>query len=411
MFDLKTINAVLQELQDTKGISKDEILEAISESLAAAYKRQYGERGQIVRAKFNNETGAVDYFRVKEIIDKKDIIPEEELEKLSKDEYLVEKERGRVKFIEERHILVENAKMIKSDAEAGGEIILDLEKKGDFGRVAAMAAKQTIKFKIKEAERGYIKKEFGDKEGNIVVGEVLRAEGGIVFVDLGKAEGVLPYQEQIKSENYKTGDRIRAYLLKSEEGFRGSVELSLSRSHPEFLKKLFEMEVPEIKEGVVEIKRVVREPGNRSKIAVISHDEELDPVGTFVGQSGSRVMTVSSELAGEKIDIIEWSEYPEDFIAAALSPSEIVDIKIVKEKTEKERGEAEVFVIQDQFSLAIGRGGQNSRLASKLTGYKIDIKIVDEKGEVVEQTKKEVSKNLKTETEKSIPAEDEKGGE
>ena len=305
MFDLKTINLVLEELQETKGISKDEILDAISESLASAYKKQYGERGQIIRAKFNNDTGDVEYFRVKEVVSADNIISEEEADAMTKEEYLEAKENGKTRFIDQRHIMLENAKMIKADSKVGDEIIFDLEPKDDFGRVAAMAAKQTIRQKIREAERGYIKKQFGDKEGQIVSGEVLRSEGGMIFVDLGKAEGVLPYSEQIKSERYKTGDRIRAYLLKTGEGYRGSVELSLSRTHPEFLKLLFEQEVPEIKEGIVEIKRVVREPGQRSKIAVISNDDELDPVGTFVGQSGARVMAVSSELSGEKIDIIE----------------------------------------------------------------------------------------------------------
>jgi N utilization substance protein A len=385
MFDLKTIHLVLEELQETRGVSKDEVLDAISESLASAYKKQYGERGQIIRAKFNNETGEVDYFRVKEVVTSENIISEEDADEMTKEQYLEAKEKGKTRFIEPRHIMVENAKMIKHDVVEGDEIIFDLESKGDFGRVAAMAAKQTIRQKIKEAETGYIKKEFGDKEGEIVSGEVLRSEGGMIFVDLGKAEGVLPYAEQIKSEKYKTGDRIKAYLIKAGEGYRGAVELSLSRTHPEFLKHLFELEVPEIKEELVEIKRVVREPGQRSKIAVISHDENIDPVGTFVGQSGSRVMAVSSELSGEKIDIIEWSDYPEDFIASSLSPAEIIDIKITKEKTEKDRGEVSVYVPEDQFSLAIGRGGQNSRLAAKLTGYKIDIKLVGPDGEEIER--------------------------
>lgn len=200
MFDLKTINLVLEELQETKGISKDEVLDAISESLASAYKKQYGERGQIIRAKFNNDTGDVDYFRVKEVVTEDNIISEEDADEMTKEEYLVAKEGGKTRFIEPRHIFVENAKMIKADVVEGDEIIFDLEPKGDFGRVAAMAAKQTIRQKIREAETGYIKKEFGDKEGQIVSGEVLRSEGGMVFVDLGKAEGVLPYAEQIKSE-------------------------------------------------------------------------------------------------------------------------------------------------------------------------------------------------------------------
>ncbi len=396
MFDLKVINAVLEELQEQKGISKEEVLEAIEESLASAYKKQYGERGQIIRAKFNPDTGDVDFFRIKEVVSPEQIISEEDFEKLSKEEYLNLKEEGKTKFIEERHIFVENAKLVKAGVEAGDEITFELEKKTDFGRVAAMAAKQTIKQKIREAERGYIQKQFGDKEQTIVSGQVIRSEAGTIFVDLGKVEGVLPFFEQIKSERYKTGDRVQAYLVKAGEKGRGGVELLLSRTHPEFLKKLFEQEVPEIKEGLVEIKKVVREPGVRSKIAVVSHDEDLDPVGTFVGQSGARVSNITSELSGERIDIIEWSEEEDEFVAASLSPAEILDIEIVEDGEQKT---AIVSVTEDQFSLAIGRGGQNSRLASKLTGMKIDIKKVGPDGEELVEEKRE-TKNVLDEKEK-----------
>ncbi len=385
MFDLKVINSVLEELQESKGISKEEVIEAIESSLAAAYKKEYGERGQIIRAKFNNETGEVNYFRVKEVIDPQDILSEEEVEAMNKEDYLSAKENGKVKFIEARHILIDNAKLIKADAQPGDEIIFDLESKGDFSRLAAGAAKQVIKQKIREAEKNIIKKEFGGMEGEIVSGTVLRTDGGIIFVDLNNVEGVLPAREQIRSEKYKTGDKIRAYLVRAGDGYQGRVELLLSRTHPRFLQKLFEEEVPEIKEGLVEIKAIAREPGQRSKIAVIANDLDLDPVGTFVGQSGSRVMTITSELSGEKIDVIEWSENPAEFIEAALAPAEISDIKIIKEKTEEERGEAEVLVDENQFSLAVGRGGQNSRLAVKLTGYKIDINQLDVEGNIIEK--------------------------
>lgn len=376
MIDLKVINSVLGELEKTKGISKEKFLEALEEALGAAYRKEYGERGEIVKSKFNLETGEVDFFRVKEVIVPEQIISEEDFEKMNKEEYLVAKDEGKTKFIESRHIMIENAKLIKANAEKNDEITFDLEKKEDFGRIAAMTARQIIKQKIREAEKEYITEQFGEKIGKIISGQVVRVEGGSIFVDLGKTEGIIPFREQIKNENFKVGERIKSYLLKVDQGYHGGVEMTLSRTHPEFLRLLFEKEVPEIKEGLVEIKKIAREPGFRSKISVIAYDEELDPVGTFVGPGGSRVTTVSSELGGERIDIIEWSENPEEFIEAALSPAEILDIRITQPEGEDTRPIAEIDVIPDQFSLAIGKGGQNSRLAAKLTGYKININSV-----------------------------------
>ena len=373
LFDLKVISSVLEELQEKKGISKEEVIQAIESSIASAYKKEYCERGQNIQAKINLETGNVNFFRVKEVVLKEKIISEEDYQKLNKEEYLELKEKGYIRFNEQRHILIDNAKFIKKDAETGEELLFELENKTDFSRVAAQSAKQTIFQKIKEAEKKYIKKEFGDKEGNIVSGQVIRSESGVIFVDLGKAEGILLPSEQIKSERYKTGDKIRAYLVKTNEKKFGGVELLLSRTHPEFLRKLFEEEVPEIKEGFVEIKKIVREPGVRSKIAVI-------------GQSGSRVNVVSSELSGEKIDIIEWLEEIENFIVQSLSPAEILEVKIIKNEDEKK---AIVFVSEDQYSLAIGRRGQNSRLASKITDIKIDIRKMGADGEEIISEKKD----------------------
>ncbi len=393
MLDLKVVNSVLEELEKTKGISKEQFLDAITEALAAAYRKEYGERGQIVKAMLNMDTGEVDFYRIKIVIVPEQIISEEDFEKMSKEEYLIKKEEGQVKFIEARHIMLENAKLIKANAKQDDEIMFDLDKKEDFGRIAAMTARQIIRQKIREAEKGYILEQFGDKIGKIIHGSVLRVENGNIFVNLGKIEGIIPFREQIKHEKYKVGDRISSYLLKVDQGPRGGAEMTLSRTHPEFLRLLFENEVPEIKEGVVEIKKIVREPGFRSKIAVVSYDESLDPVGTFVGQGGSRVTTVSSELGGERIDIIEWSEEPEEFLAAALSPADILDIRILKSAGEDEREIAEVDVIAKQFSLAIGKGGQNSRLAAKLTGYKININSIggeDKEEEKNEEMKEEV---------------------
>ena len=368
MLDLKAIELFLQEVGEAKGLDKEDLYSAIEEAMAAAYKKEYGDRGQIIRAKINRETGEVDFYRVKEVVSPDQIITDEDVDKMDKEEYMKKKEEGKTKFIDERHILLDTALLIKSDAKVGDEILFDLERKDNFGRLAAMVAKQTIKRKLKEAEKKYIQKEFGDLEGQIVHGKVLREDNGSYYVDLGKAEAVLPYNEQIKGEKYKTGDPIKAYLLNTNE-MKGKIELRLSRTHPEFLKKLFEIEVPELKEGLVEIKKVVREPGERSKVSVEAYTENLDPVGTLVGPSGSRSAVVSSELNGEKIDIVEYFEDPEEFIKAALSPAEVLEISVDENKKE-----ASVIVPKEQISLAIGRGGQNARLVAKLTGYKVDIK-------------------------------------
>lgn len=372
MFDLKTINAVLTQLEEEKGLKKERILEAIEMSLASAYKKEFGKRGQIIKAVFDLDTGATEYSQIKKVVNKDDVVILEEGEVMPELE-LEEGEDGPVKYNEEQHIFLETAKMIKSGAEAGEEIVFPLETKTDFGRIAAQAAKQTIRQQIRSAERDYLSEQFGDKIGEIVSGTVQRVERGNIYVDMEKAEGVIPFREQIRQEKYKTGDRVRAYLFDVEDG-RGGIMLKLSRTHPKFLEKLFEIEVPEISSGIVEIKNIVREPGSRSKIAVVSHDEDIDPTGALIGQAGSRVSTVKSELSGENIDIIEWSEDIQQYIEDSLAPAKVLD-SVIKEDGETK--EATVDVSNDQYSLAIGRGGQNVRLAAKLTGFKIDINDVE----------------------------------
>jgi N utilization substance protein A len=284
--------------------------------------------------------------------------------------------------------------------------------KAGFGRIAAQTAKQIIIQKIREAEKVSVMGEYGAKEGEIVAGTVERVERGIVHVNMGRAVGMIAYEEQIPSERWKTGDRIRAYLYAVEETPKGIV-LKLSRAHPKFLAKLFETEAPEIASGTVEIKGIAREAGSRSKIAVVSHDPHIDPIGSMVGQRGVRVSTVTSELSGEKIDIVEWNEDPALFIEEALSPAEVVSLEL-DEKAHR----AIVTVTEDEQSLAIGKGGQNVRLAAKLTGWKIDIKsiggVVDdgdfEEGDDAEETKDEVAETRETpvaET-KEVPVADEK---
>jgi N utilization substance protein A len=285
-----------------------------------------------------------------------------------------EEEDGKVRFDEEKHIMIDTAKMIKSGVELGEELVFPLEPKDDFGRIAAQTAKQVIMQKIREAEKETALAEFGQKQGDIITGHVLRFERGNLYVEIGRATAIMPYDEQIPGERFKSGDRIRAILLAVEETPRG-IFLKLSRAHADFLVELFAIEAPEVQSGAVEIKSVAREAGARTKIAVHATDTHIDPVGSMVGQRGVRVSTVMSELGGEKIDIIEWSPVPIEFIEDALSPAQVLEVTVQQEPNEEtgERGHAIVEVAGDQQSLAIGRGGQNVRLAAKLTGWKIDI--------------------------------------
>jgi len=311
-------------------------------------------------------TGSAQFLQVKKVVDDSTVIFDEEgAEETSVEP--VEGENEKEHYNPEHHILIEDAKKIKKDAKLGDEIIFPLEAKNDYGRIAAQTAKQVIIQKIREAEKVSVLADYGQKEGEIVSGTVQRMERGNIFVDMGRASGLLPYEEQIPGEHYKQGERIRMYLSRVEETPKG-IFLRLSRAHPKFLAKLFEIEVPEIAGNSVEIKAIAREAGSRSKIAVASNDSHIDPVGSMVGQRGVRVSTVMSELGGEKIDIIEWSPEPEKFIEDALSPA-----KVQKVTLNKEEMKATVSVTEDQQSLAIGKGGQNVRLAAKLTGWKIDI--------------------------------------
>ncbi|PIQ66661.1 MAG: transcription termination/antitermination protein NusA [Candidatus Zambryskibacteria bacterium CG11_big_fil_rev_8_21_14_0_20_42_18] len=359
MFDLKVINSVLGELEEVRGIPRASIIEAIEAALATAYKKEYGKKGQIIRTTFDADTGETNFFQVKIVVDDSRVIFDESEE--------LKEEDARVIYNSEHHILIDDARKIKRDAQLDEEIIFPIESKGDYGRIAAQTAKQVITQKIREAEKIHLVTEFGKHEGEIVSGTVQRVERGNIFVDLGKAPGLLPYEEQIPGERFNQGERVRAYLYKVEESPRG-VFLRLSRSHPKFLEKLFEAETPELANGTVVVKAVAREAGYRSKIAAQALDNHIDPVGALVGQRGVRVSTVMSELRGEKIDIIEWSAEPIKFIEEALSPAKILNIQ-----TNEEEKSAVVNVSEDQQSLAIGKGGQNVRLAAKLTGWRIDI--------------------------------------
>lgn len=378
MFDLKVIHSVLSEMEEERGISREKMMDAIEQALATAYKKEYGKKGQIVRAEFDLNSGATIFSQIKIVVDESMLKSEEEsaLEPEKEEEYAPGDITKKVRFDAEKHIMIDNAKLIKKDVTLGEELIFPLESKDDFGRIAAQTAKQVIIQKIREAEKESALSEFGQKEGDIVMGHVQRFERGNLYIDLGRVTGVMPYDEQIPGERFKPGERIRALLLKVDETPRG-IFLKLSRSDAGFLASLFAIETPELQNGAVDIKAIAREAGARSKIAVFANDQHIDPVGSLVGQRGVRVSTVMSELGGEKIDIIEWSEDPIAFIEDALSPAQVMKVTIDsmpdENNTEDTRGHAKVEVANDQQSLAIGRGGQNVRLAAKLTGWKIDI--------------------------------------
>ncbi len=359
MFDLKVINSVLGELEEVRGIPRAKIIEAIEAALATAYKKEYGKRGQIIKATFDVKTGQVEFSQVKNVVDESLVFFDEDAELADGDE--------RAFYNPEQHMLLDDAKKMKRDAKVGDEVVFPIESKGDYGRIAAQTAKQVIMQKIREAEKVSVLGEFGAREGEIVSGTVQRIERGNIFVDMGRATGLLPYEEQIPGERFSQGERVRAYLYRVEESPRG-VFLRLSRSHPKFLEKLFEAEAPELANGSVVIKAIAREAGYRSKIAAQAVDTHIDPVGALVGQRGVRVSTVMSELRGEKIDVIEWYEEPKKFIEEALSPAKIMSMDINEEEKT-----ATVHVAEAEQSLAIGKGGQNVRLAAKLTGWKIDI--------------------------------------
>lgn len=365
--DLKQFASAINQISEEKGISSEKILETIEMALAAAYKKEYGEKGQIIRTKFNSKTGEAKFFQIKMIVDETMLKPddEEETGEVLKQEEEVDGEK-KIRFNEERHIMIDEAKKIKKDAEVGDELEFALETREEFGRIAAQTAKQVIIQRIREAEREAVWNEYKDKEGELVSGIIQRIENQNVFVDLGKTVAFFPKEEQILSERYHIGARMKFYILAVNVDSRGP-NIILSRSHPKMISQLFELEVPEISAGTVEIKSIAREAGSRTKIAVSSNEDGVDPVGSCVGQKGTRVTAVISEIGGEKVDIIEWSDDPETFVSNSMSPAKVTKVEVFP------RHVAKVYVPEDQLSLAIGKSGQNVRLAAKLTGWKIDV--------------------------------------
>ncbi len=366
MIDLKNLRRAIEQLAQEKGIDAKKILEAIEQSIAAAYKKEYDKKGEIIKAKFDLKSGDLKFAQIKIVVDETTVrIPKEGEEEMIDADPL----DGTIlpKYNSDKHIFLDEAKKIKKTVELGEELEFPLETMDDFGRIAAQTAKQVILQKIRDAERESITSEFKNREGEIVSGTIQRIERGNVYVDLGRAIGVMFPGEGIRFERYNVGDRFKFLVLTINTDGRGP-GIILSRSHPKFVSKLFALEVPEINDGTVEIRAIAREEGSRTKMAVYSKSEALDPVGACVGQRGARVMAVSSELGQEKIDIIEWSEDPSKLIMNALSPAKPKSIEILPNR------EAKVVIADNELSLAIGRGGQNVRLAAKLTGWKIDVR-------------------------------------
>lgn len=352
--------SAIEQICEEKGISKDMVLEAIGAAIIAAYKKDFGDKEQEVRVELDPNNGDAAIFVTKEIVE-------------NVEDPMIQ-------------ITLTNAKRLKKDA-ALGEFVEVKEDDKEFGRVAAQTAKQVILQRIREAERDVVFTEYSDKEGQIINATVQRFENGNAYIDLGKATGVMFPNDQIPNEKYYTGQRVKVFVVRVEQTNRGP-QIVVSRSHPDMVRRLFEMEVPEISNGSVEIAGIAREAGARTKIAVKSNTQGVDPVGTFVGGRGTRVQAVMGELGEEKIDIISYSDNPAEYITNALSPTKVISVKI-----DEDNKKALVKVPEDQLSLAIGKSGQNVRLAAKLTGWNVDIDGADDAG--IEKAAKEVEEPAK----------------
>ncbi len=377
------IEQAIRQICDEKGLAYESVLATIQTALAAAYRKDFGEKNQNVEIEFDPETAHIRAFDVKTVVED---ISEEELERQYQEEIARKEalaalapgvevpvelqpkpEEEQKRFNPKTEIMLTPARLVDDEAELGQILRLELIVPGAFGRMAAQTAKQVITQKLREAEREIVYNEFKDLKGQVLNATVQRREGHVVLVDLGRTTAIMRSEDQVPTERYNTGDRIKVLLRDVELGARGP-ELLVTRGSEEFVQRLFEMEIPEIGDGNVVIKGVAREPGSRSKVAVWTSDDSIDPIGACIGQRGTRIQTIIAELGGEKVDIIEWSEDPKTFIKAALSPAKVLDVQLnAEEKT------AVVKVAAEQLSLAIGRGGQNVRLAAKLTEWKMNI--------------------------------------
>jgi N utilization substance protein A len=357
--DFKEIKKIISHISKKKNLPEEKVREILENALSSAWKKEMKMKKEKIEAEIDWEKEKIKFFKKLLVVEN----PEKP----------------------EREISLDEAKKIKKDAKLGEEILIEVPKPKDFGRISAQTGKQVFLQKLREVEKDLVFQEFKEKEGKIVSGIVQKVGERVVYFDLGNATGVLPKSEQIPNEFYPLGQRMRLFVLEVKQTPRGP-EILLSRKHPKLLSRLLEMEVPEIAQGQIEIKSCVREPGSRSKIAVQAKIENLDPVGACVGQKGTRIQAVMQELGGEKIDIIAYSEDPKEYIANSLSPAKIAKVEILPKNT------ALVLVSKDQLSLAIGRDGQNVRLAAKLTNWKIEVKSLEEaEGEIegLAETEKE----------------------
>ncbi|MCB9798855.1 transcription termination/antitermination protein NusA [Candidatus Nomurabacteria bacterium] len=405
------ITKAMQFICDEKGLDYADVLEALETAMGAAYRKDFGHKQQNLKVKYDPETGDMQVWDVKEVVADMD---EEQLEK-DQEELQLRREKAReedreleeeevddlLHFNPKTEMMIKEAVEIKKDAKIGDTLEIELEVPTDFGRMAAQTAKQVIIQKIREAERSSVFDDLSEQVGTIIQGVVhKRDRSGMVLVDLGKITGYLFPEEQIRGEQYRPGMRMRFFLMSAEMTQRGP-QIMLSRSSNKMVESVFEQEIPEIASGDVEIKGIARDPGFRSKLSVHTDDESIDPIGACIGQRGSRITTIIEELGGEKVDIIQYKDDAVEYIKEALSPAKVDDVEINEaEKT------ATAHVAADQFSLAIGRKGQNVRLAAELTGYKIDV--LQEGGEAVssEDSMAEVDEKVNGKAEEA-PTEDE----
>lgn len=340
--DTTELMIAMEELEKNNGIKKEELMESIELALVIAYKKNFECADENIKVVMDKADGQMHVYQEKDVVEN------------------VENDK--------KEISLEEAKKKDLNYKVGDIVAIELMPK-EFGRIAAQTARQVITQKIREASREVIFKEFADKEGEIITGLVQKADGGAVILDLGRIEGIMPRKEQIPKEVYKVNDKVKACIISVEKGVKGSTQIILSRTSTEFVRRLFEIEIPEIYEGVIELKAISRDAGSRSKVAVYSPNPNIDPVGSCVGQKGIRIQNIINELNGEKIDVIEWNEDPSIFISTALLPAKVLAVDIKDEERF-----AQVIVPDDQLSLAIGKAGQNAKLAAKLTNWKIDIK-------------------------------------
>ncbi len=390
------IEQAIRQICEEKGLAYESVIDAIQSALAAAYRKDFGDKNQNIETEFDTDTGETKVWDVKTVVedmDLEEIEKQEEERKIKTEEFAkkfedarrkgeaipavsIEEEMG-LKFNPKTEIMFSDARVLKLSAKIDDVLRSELPTPGEFGRMAAMTAKQVITQKLREAEREVVFNEYKEFEGQVITGTVQRREGRVVIVDLGRTSGIVRPEDQVQGERYNSGDRFKFHVRQVALTTKGP-EILLSRTTEEMVQSLFEVEIPEVAEEIVVIKGIAREAGSRSKVAVMTDDTSIDPIGACIGQRGGRIQTIISELGGEKIDIIEWSEDPAVYITNSLSPAKISKVEI-KEADKS----ASVYVPADQLSLAIGKGGQNVRLAAKITEWKINI-VEDASGEVVE---------------------------